>query len=106
MGLLDQEEFAVFKKFSKQVEEEIRSLEEDAAKEKEELHDDRILINVMIRHAQRDEIFPNEEDLDKDDIEDDEELNYLEDKDVKIDSTTKLYIKKIRSGFIPWLKKT
>ena len=92
-------------KFSKDIEKEIRLLEKESVLEQEELEDDMIILNLMKRHAQRDDIFPNEEDPpEKEELEYDEDTNKIDDE--KIDSTTKIYLKKIKSGFIPWLKNT
>ena len=104
-GLLSEEETQVLEKFSKDIEKEIRLLEKESVLEQEELEDDMIILNLMKRHAQRDDIFPNEEDPpEKEELEYDEDTNKIDDE--KIDSTTKIYLKKIKSGFIPWLKKT
>ena len=88
--------------FTNRIQEQIELQEREKANELEDLADDQLLLDLIKSHAKRDEIFA----ADEIDMEEDEENNQdASAVDDDLDTTTKLYIQKIRSAFIPYLKK-
>ena len=94
--------------FKTKIKNQIDCYETELSLEKDDLKDDNLLLQSVKSHARRDQIsidkdFCEDEDCD----DDDEEENVLQglDADKDLDSTTKIYLKKIKSKIIPWLKK-
>lgn len=104
-GELNEEEICKMEEFSKQIKEEIDSLELEALMEKEELEDDFMLLNLIINHAKRDEISVSSDISEEEEVDDEEEINLQFDSDDSLDSTTKIYLKKVKSVIIPYLRK-
>ena len=102
---LDEEEICNLTEFSKQIKEAIDSLELEALMEKEELEDDLMLLNLIINHAKRDEISVSNNISEEEEVDDEEEINLQFDSDDSLDSTTKIYLKKVKSVIIPFLRK-
>ena len=88
--------------FTHRIQEQIELLAMEKTMELEDLADDQLLLDLIKSHARRDEIFAGDEfDME----EDEENIQDASAVDIDLDTTTKLYIQKIRLSFIPWLKK-
>ena len=103
-GQLNDEEVNILSNLKNLVQKEIEKLEMESALESEELADDQLILELMIRYSKRDEIYVDEEqDLEEfDEEENNPEATGIDD---NLDNTTKLYLKKIRLAFIPFIKK-